>query len=348
MIVRRKTKQFFIGKTGIGTDFPVTVQSMANTDTRDIEATIQQIKQLEEAGCELIRVAVVDHEAADALKIIKKAISIPLIADIHFNYELALMSIQNGIDGLRLNPGNIGRAENIQKVVLAAKERQIPIRIGVNSGSLEKEFQQRPVVEGMVASAKKHIAILEELDFSLIKVSLKSSSVLTTIEAYRKLADEVEYPFHVGVTEAGTTKAGTIKSSVGIGVLLAEGIGDTIRVSLTADPVEEVIAGFEILKALELRYRGLNLISCPTCGRTEINIIELANNVEKKLKHVQKPITVAVMGCVVNGPGEAKHADIGIAAGKEEAVLFKKGEILKTVSKNDILEVLLSEINSML
>ena len=332
---------------GTGSDYPVSVQSMTNTDTRDITSTVNQIKQLEDAGCELVRVAVPDMQAAESLKEIKNAISIPLIADIQFNYKIALEAIKQGVDALRLNPGNIGSNENIQKVVKEAKDRSVPIRIGVNAGSLEKEYAHLPVVEAMTASARKHIALLEQNDFYLIKLSLKSSSVLTTIEAYRKIAAETEYPLHLGVTEAGTMKTGTIKSSVGIGALLAEGIGDTIRVSLTKNPVEEVRVAFEILKALEIRQKGINIISCPTCGRTEIDIISIAKELEDRLQGLQKVLTVAVMGCVVNGPGEAKHADIGIAGGKSGAVLFKKGEIIRTLSTDEILEVLLSEIHIM-
>lgn len=348
MIKRRHTKQIFIADVGIGSGYLVSVQSMTNTDTRDVESTVNQIKQLEDAGCELVRLAVPDNEAAEALKKIKEKVSIPLIADIHFNYELALASIYSGVDALRLNPGNIGSVENVKKVVSLAKERSIPIRIGVNSGSLEKEFSDMPLVDAMVSSALKHIKILEDLDFDLIKVSLKSSSALTTVEAYRMLAGEVNYPLHLGVTETGTLLGGSIKSAVGIGTLLAEGIGDTIRVSLTDNPVEEIKVGFEILKALDIRTKGLNLISCPTCGRTEIDIINLAKKVEASLKDIKKPLSVAVMGCVVNGPGEAGHADIGIAGGKDKAVLFKKGKIIKTVPQEHILEVLLSEIATML
>lgn len=348
MITRRQTKQIYIGNVGIGSDYPISVQSMTNTDTRNIPAMVAQIKELEEAGCEIIRVAVVDKEAAQAIKEIKKSISIPIIADIHFNYELAIESIHSGVDGLRLNPGNIGSEENVRKVVSAAKEKSIPIRIGVNSGSLEKEYAHLPIPEGMVLSAMKHIEILEKLDYDLIKVSLKSSSVVNTIEAYRQLSKKIDYPLHIGITEAGTIKKGLVKSSVGIGILLSEGIGDTIRVSLTENPVHEVYAGYEILKSLELRTKGLTLISCPTCGRCEIDLINLTKEVENRLCGIKTPISVAVMGCVVNGPGEARHADIGIAGGKEQAVIFKKGKILKTVPEEQLLEVLLSEIKSIL
>lgn len=348
MFERRKTTNFFIANVGVGSDHPLSVQSMTNTDTRDTKATIDQIKRLEDLGCELVRLAIVDIQAAEALIVIKKAVSIPLIADIHFDYRLAIESIMSGVDALRLNPGNIGSVDNVKKVVNLAKERSIPIRIGVNAGSLESEFVNLPVVEAMVASALKHISILESLDFDLIKVSLKSSSVPVTIKAYELLATKVNYPLHVGVTEAGTLRMGMVKSSIGIGSLLSRGIGDTIRVSLTEDPVEEVKVAYDILKALEIRRKGLNLISCPTCGRTEIDSIKLAKEVEAALEGIETPITVAVMGCVVNGPGEALHADIGIAGGKNKAVLFKKGEIIKTVHYDEILEVLLTEIKAML
>lgn len=348
MIDRRHTTNFFIGNVGIGSEHPVSVQSMTNTDTRDTKATIAQIKRLEEVDCEMVRLAIVDKEAVDAIDVIKKSVSIPLIADIHFDYRLAIASIKSGVDALRLNPGNIGSIENVKKVVTIAKERSIPIRIGVNAGSLEKEFNELPIVEAMVASALKHIAILESLEFDLIKVSLKSSSVPVTIKAYEALAEKINYPLHVGVTEAGTLRMGMVKSSAGIGALLSHGIGDTIRVSLTEDPVEEVKVAYDILKSLEMRKKGLNLISCPTCGRTEIDSISLAKEVERALEDIKSPITVAVMGCVVNGPGEARHADIGIAGGKNKAVLFKKGEIIKTVSQDKILEVLLTEIKAML
>lgn len=348
MIERRRTKQIHIGSVGIGSDYPVSVQSMTNTDTRDVDATVRQIKQLEEASCNLVRLAVIDKKAAESIKDIKKLVSIPLIADIHFDYELALESIKSGVDALRLNPGNIGSRDKIKKVVNAAQEKSIPIRIGVNSGSIEKEFEKMNIVDAMVSSAMKHVRILEDLNFDLIKLSLKSSSVLTTIQAYRKIAGMVNYPLHVGVTETGTIKSGSIKSAVGIGTLLAEGIGDTIRVSLTDDPVKEIEIAYDILKSLEITKIGLNLVSCPTCGRTEIDIINLAKQVEDSLGKVKKPITVAVMGCVVNGPGEAKHADIGIAGGKDKAVIFKKGEVIKTVSEDKILEVLLTEIDAML
>jgi len=325
---RRNTRQISIGNVKIGGGAPISVQSMTNTDTRDHLSTISQIRRLESVGCEIIRVAVPDMEAAEKLGEIKKGISIPLIADIHFDYRLALKAIEEGVDGLRINPGNIGGKVKIKSVVEAAKDRKIPIRIGINSGSIEKKLLSKyghPTPDAMVESALSNIAILESLNFHDIKVSLKASNVLDTVEAYRLISEKVGYPLHVGITEAGTSFSGTIKSSVGIGILLNEGIGDTIRVSLTADPVEEVRVGYEILKALGLRYRGINLISCPTCGRCEIDLINLANEIEGRLAHITMPLNIAVMGCVVNGPGEAKEADVGIAGGKGIGILFKIG-----------------------
>ena len=322
MIKRRKSKQLNIGNVKIGGDAPISVQSMCNTDTRDITSTLNQIKEMADKGCELVRLAVLNQDAANAIKEIVKKSPVPLIADIHFDYKLAIQCINNGIDALRLNPGNIGKKENVEKVVKLAKQQQIPIRIGVNAGSLEKELQNLdiPLSEKMVISALGHIKILEDLDFDLIKVSLKSSDVLTTINAYRMIAEKIPYPLHLGVTEAGTMRGGLIKSSVGLGTLLAEGIGDTIRVSLTENPVEEVSAGFDILKSLGLREKGVNFISCPTCGRTQIDLIGLAKKVEEKFKNLDMPITIATMGCAVNGPGEAKHADFGIAGGVKEGI----------------------------
>lgn len=342
MIKRRKSKQLNIGNVKIGGDAPISVQSMCNTDTRDITSTLNQIKEMADKGCELVRLAVLNQDAANAIKEIVKKSPVPLIADIHFDYKLAIQCINNGIDALRLNPGNIGKKENVEKVVKLAKQQQIPIRIGVNAGSLEKELQNLdiPLSEKMVISALGHIKILEDLDFDLIKVSLKSSDVLTTIEAYRMIAEKIPYPLHLGVTEAGTMRGGLIKSSVGLGTLLAEGIGDTIRVSLTENPVEEVSAGFDILKSLGLREKGINFISCPTCGRTQIDLIGLAKKVEEKFKNLDIPITIATMGCAVNGPGEAKHADFGIAGGVKEGIIFKKGEIIAKVPEEQLLEKL--------
>ncbi len=343
MITRRKSIGFNIGNVAIGAGAPISVQSMCNTDTRDVKATLRQIDELAEAGCELIRLAVLDMDAAEALKEIVKKSPVPVISDIHFDYRLAIQSINSGVSALRLNPGNIGKRENVEAVVKLAKQQKIPIRIGVNAGSLEKSLLQNgelSLAEKLVESALGHIKILEDLDFGLIKVSLKSSDVLTTIDAYKLIADKIPYPLHLGVTEAGTLKAGLVKSSVGIGALLAAGIGDTIRVSLTENPVEEVFAGFEILKSLGLRQKGVNFISCPTCGRTQIDLIALAKKVEERFKNLDKPLTIAVMGCAVNGPGEARGADFGIAGGVGEGLVFKKGEIIAKVPENMLLDKL--------
>ena len=342
MIKRRKSKEISIGNVKIGNNNPISVQSMCNTDTRDIKQTSKQIKELAEADCDIVRLAVLNKYAADAIKDLVKISPVPLVADIHFDYKLAIQCINNGISALRLNPGNIGKRENVEKVVKLAKQQNIPIRIGVNAGSLEKDLQEKdiPLHEKMVESAMKHIEILEDLNFDLIKISLKSSDVMTTIDAYRLMAEKTDYPLHLGITEAGTLKNGLIKSSVGLGILLAEGIGDTIRVSLTENPIEEVYAGFEILKSLKLRQHGVNFISCPTCGRTQIDLISLAKKVENKFKNLDKNITIATMGCVVNGPGEAKHADFGIAGGINEGYIFKKGEIVAKVPENELLNKL--------
>lgn len=348
MIKRRKSKEISIGNVKIGNNNPISVQSMCNTDTRDVEATSRQIRELAEAGCELVRLAVLNKDAAEAIKELVKNSPVPLIADIHFDYRLAIQCINNGISALRLNPGNIGKRENVEKVVTLAKQQNIPIRIGVNAGSLEKDLLDKDITlhEKMVESAMKHIQILEDLDFDKIKVSLKSSDVLTTIEAYRLMAQRVEYPLHLGVTEAGTLKGGLIKSSVGLGTLLAEGFGDTIRVSLTENPVEEVFAGYEILKSLKLRQRGVNFVSCPTCGRTQIDLIGLAKKVEARFRNLDKNITIATMGCAVNGPGEARHADFGIAGGINEGYVFKKGEIVARVPESELLDKLEEVINN--
>jgi len=321
------------------------VQSMTMTDTRDARSTVQQIKELEDAGCELVRVAVPDAEAAGALAAIKKDISIPLIADIHFDYRLALSALKAGVDGLRLNPGNISEPEKVKTVAMAARERGVPIRIGVNAGSLPKITNPRwGVARRMVEAALEQVRLLESLDFDLIKISLKAFDVPTTIQAYRSIARKIPYPLHLGITESGLPGTGVIRSAVGIGTLLYLGIGDTIRVSLTAHPREEVIAGYEILKSLDLRQRGPVLVSCPTCGRTEVDVIKLAQAVEKELLKIDKPVKVAVMGCVVNGPGEAKDADVGIACGKGKAVLFKKGKKVGTVEEKDFLTALMKEV----
>ena len=342
MIIRRKSKQISIGNVKIGGDAPISVQSMCNTDTRDVEKTLEQINQFACAGCEIARLAVLNRDAANAISEIVKKSPIPLVADIHFDYRLAIQCIENGIHALRINPGNIGKREHTEKVVKLAKSHNVPIRIGVNAGSLEKEFAELdlPLSSKMVKSALRHVEILEDLNFYDIKLSLKSSDVLTTIEAYKEIAQKVAYPLHLGVTEAGTLKTGLIKSSVGLGTLLSQGIGDTIRVSLTENPVEEVEAGFGILKALNLRQRGVNFISCPTCGRTQIDLIGLAKKVEERFKNLDLPITIAVMGCPVNGPGEARHADFGIAGAIKEGYIFKKGEIIAKVPETDLINSL--------
>jgi (E)-4-hydroxy-3-methylbut-2-enyl-diphosphate synthase len=345
---RRISQPVRIGDITIGGGAPIVVQSMTKTDTRDVKATIEQIKELEDCGCELVRVAVPDAEAARAIATIKKGIAIPLVADIHFDYRLALAALAAGADGLRLNPGNIGEPEKVKAVALAAKERGAPIRIGLNAGSLPRTGDTRlSVAERMVAAALEQIRLLESLDFDLIKVSLKAFDVPTTIEAYRSIAEKVPYPLHIGITEAGTPRTGVIRSTVGIGTLLWLGIGDTIRVSLTAHPREEVVAGYEILKSLNLRQRGPVLVSCPTCGRAEADVMKLAGAVEARLMKIDKPIKVAVMGCVVNGPGEAKDADVGIACGKGKGVIFKKGEKLRVVAEKDFLTALMREVEGL-
>lgn len=342
MINRRKSKQISIGNVKIGGDAPVSVQSMCNTDTRDVEKTLEQINELAAAGCEIVRLAVLNKDAASAIKDIVKKSTVPLVADIHFDYRLAIQCIENGIHALRINPGNIGKREHTIKVVEAAKSHNVPIRIGINAGSLEKEFAELdiPLADKMIKSAMRHIEILEDLNFYDIKLSLKSSDVMTTIEAYQKVSGMIDYPLHLGVTEAGTLKSGLIKSSIGLGTLLSQGIGDTIRVSLTENPVEEVEAGWGILKSLGLRQRGVNFISCPTCGRTQIDLIGLAKKVEERFKNLDLPITIAVMGCPVNGPGEAKHADFGIAGAIKEGYIFKKGEIIARVPESDLINSL--------
>lgn len=340
MIKRRYSKTIDIGGVKVGGDNPITVQSMCNTDTRDVAATVRQIEELQDAGCEIIRLAVLNKDAAEAIRDIVRKVRIPVIADIHFDYRLALKCIENGVSALRINPGNIGKDEFVKMVVNSAKEHNVPIRIGINGGSLEKNLQELdiPLSEKMVQSAMRHIKILEDNDFDQIKISLKSSDVLTTIEAYRLMAEKVDYPLHLGVTEAGTLKGGLVKSSVGLGTLLAEGIGDTIRVSLTENPVEEVHAGWQILKSLGLRKRGINFISCPTCGRCGIDLISLAKATEERFKDFDKDITIAVMGCPVNGPGEAKHADFGIAGANGEGYIFKKGKIISRVKESELLD----------
>ncbi|MEA2060146.1 MAG: flavodoxin-dependent (E)-4-hydroxy-3-methylbut-2-enyl-diphosphate synthase [Thermodesulfobacteriota bacterium] len=343
---RRKTRQIRLGSVTIGGQAPVAVQSMTNTFTQDVNATIAQIQQLTRAGCEIVRVAVPDMEAAHAVEHIKKQIDIPLIADIHFDHRLALAACRAGVDGLRINPGNIGDEKKIKQVADCARDRKIPIRIGVNAGSLEKDIEQRrgPTAEAMVESGLRNINILQNLDFHDIKISLKASDVARTVEAYRRISLETDIPLHVGVTEAGGLYAGIAKSSIGIGMLLADGIGDTIRVSLTRDPVEEIRTAWEILRALGLRRRGPEIISCPTCGRCRIDLFKIAEQVENALMTSEKDVKVAIMGCVVNGPGEAKEADIGIAGGDGTGILFKKGRVVKKCPQEEIVDLLLEEI----
>jgi len=349
LIVRRQSKPIRIGEVTIGGDAPVVVQSMAKTDTRDIQATVNQINELADCGCEIARVAVPDFEAAEAISIIKKKTSIPIIADIHFDYRLALKSLKAGADGLRLNPGNIREPEQVAEVIKAAKQRQVPVRIGVNAGSLPPASKPSISTSAhMVNVALEQIKLLESLDFDLIKVSLKAFDVLTTIEAYRAIASKISYPLHLGVTEAGLPRAGAVRSAVGIGILLHEGIGDTIRVSLSANPCEEVKTAYEILRSLDLRQHGPTLISCPSCGRAEVDIISLAESVDRSLKDISQPIKVAVMGCIVNGPGEAKEADVGIACGKSKGAIFRKGKVVSTVAEKDFLEALIAEIKKLL
>ena len=346
---RHPTKSIKIGKIKVGGRAPISVQSMTKTDTRDAAATINQIQELEEVGCEIIRVAVSDEKAAQKLEEIKNHTSIPLVADIHFNHKLALMAIDAGIDGLRINPGNIGEKPKVAEVVKKASTRSIPIRIGVNAGSLEKKLLKKygyPTPQALVESALRNIKLLESFDFDRIKVSLKASDVFSTVKAYRLFASRSHYPLHLGITEAGPLLKGAIKSSLGMGILLAEGIGDTIRVSLTAPPVEEVKVGYAILQALKLRSVGIEIISCPTCGRCEVNIEGIVKELECRIAHLKKPLTIAVMGCVVNGPGEAREADIGIAGGKKSGLLFKKGKPLGKVPAENLVDRLIEEINS--
>ncbi len=344
---RRETKSVRCGSVWIGSNHPVTVQSMTTTDTRDIDQTVKQIQMLDENGCEIVRVAVPDFEAAEALGPIKKKIGIPLIADIHFNYQLALEAIKQGIDGLRINPGNIGSEQGIAVLAKTAKKGGVPIRIGVNSGSLEKDLlirHGRASAEAMCESALRHMSVLEKHGYEDIIISLKSTDVHTTIDAYLRISEQIPYPLHIGITEAGPYASGSVKSAVGMGILLHSGIGDTIRVSLTGDPSEEVRVGWDILVSLGLRQRGIDLISCPTCGRCEIDLSAVAEEVEKRTKGIRIPLKVAVMGCVVNGPGEAKEADVGLAGGRQEGVLFSKGEVIKKVPEKEIVPELMKEI----
>ena len=350
MTKRRKTRQIKIGDVPIGGDAPVSVQSMTNTDTRMVEETVAQIQRLEAAGCELIRVAVVDLKAAEAIRSIREQIQIPLIADIHFDHRLAVASMENGAQAIRINPGNIGGPKQLAKVVDAAKVHRVPIRVGVNSGSLEKDLLKKyghPTPTALTESALRNVELLEKQDFYDIKISIKSSDSLTTVEAYQQLAKRCDYPFHLGVTEAGGLIAGTVKSSVALGILLHAGIGDTFRISLTRDPVEEIRVGYELLRALNIRHRGPELISCPTCGRCQVNLFNLADEIEHHIQTMETPLKIAVMGCVVNGPGEAKEADIGVAGGKGVGIIFKKGKLYKKVAENELLEVFLKELDTM-
>ena len=348
MIQRRASRKIHIGQVAVGGDAPISVQSMTKTDTRDARTTIRQINELAECGCEIIRCAVPDMQAAQAIAEIKKGIHLPLVADIHFDHRLALAALAAGADALRLNPGNISLPEKVSEVVRAARDRQTPIRIGVNFGSLPNDLDPGLTLpQKMAQAALRQVRLLESLDFDLIKVSLKAFDVPTTVQAYHEIADKIPYPLHVGITESGTPRCGLVRSSVGIGVLLWEGLGDTLRVSLTGDSREEVRTGWEILKSLDLRQRGASLVSCPTCGRTEVDIVTLAAEVEERLSHFNKPLKVAVMGCIVNGPGEAADADVGVACGKGKGVIFSHGTQLRTVESKDILPELLKEIDKL-
>lgn len=347
---RKKTKVVYVGNVAIGGDNPIPVQSMTTSDTRDAQATIRQINDLAHVGCDIVRIAVPDMVAAKNIEKIKKATNIPIIADIHFDYRLALESVKQGIDAIRINPGNIGNEEKTRAVVQACKEKNIPIRIGVNSGSLNRKLIEKyggPTPEAMVESALEHIKILEDLDFYDIAISLKNTNVLKTVEAYTLMSEKVDYPLHLGITEAGGIKKGTIKSSIGIGSLLVAGIGDTLRISLTGDPREEVRVGKEILRSLGLLNDKIKIISCPTCGRCSIDLIKFANEIEERIEDIEKDITVAIMGCAVNGPGEAREADIGVAGGNGVGLIFKKGEILQKIPQDQIVERLIDEINKM-
>ncbi len=346
---RKNTRAVNVGGVIVGGNHPIVIQSMTNTPTEDVAQTVNQILELEREGCQIVRLAIPTQEAAIAVKEIKKKVNIPLVADIHFNHILALEVMKNGIDALRINPGNIGGEEKVKAVIRMAKEKKIPIRIGVNGGSLDKKVlsEDRTVVESMIQSALEHISILENMDFYDIVVSLKASDIFRSIEAYTRFSEISSYPLHLGITESGGVRSGAVKSAIGIGSLLMNGIGDTIRVSLTANPVEEVIIAKDILKSLDLYDKDIKIISCPTCGRTKIDLIPLAERIEKAVKDIHKPITLAIMGCAVNGPGEAREADIGIAGGIGEAILFKKGEVVRKIKEADIEVELLKEIEKM-
>ena len=347
-ITRKKTRRIRVGNVDVGGGAPISVQSMTNTKTHDVAATVEQIQRLTQAGCEIVRVAVPDEPAARAIAAIKRQIRIPLIADIHFDYRLAIASAKNGADGLRFNPGNIGSARRIRALVECARDCRIPIRIGVNAGSLEKDIRDAhggATAAGMVASALRHAALLRDLDFHDIKISIKASDVPRTIAAYRLLSAQTDLPLHVGVTEAGSLYAGVVKSALGIGTLLSEGIGDTLRVSLTRDPVEEVRVGYEILRALDIRHRGPEIVSCPTCGRCDIPLVQIVDQVEKALMTRTTPVKLAIMGCVVNGPGEAREADVGVAGGSGVGILFKKGRVVKKFPENQLVAEVLKAVD---
>jgi (E)-4-hydroxy-3-methylbut-2-enyl-diphosphate synthase len=353
MILRKQTRQIQVGNVTVGGNSPISVQSMTNTDTRDVAATLAQITKLQDAGCEIIRVAVLDQEAALAIKKIREKILIPLIADIHFDHRLAVAAMENGAQGIRINPGNLGGPEKLSKVVDAAKAHNVPIRVGVNSGSIEKDllkefgYPSEDNPKSLIESALRNVRLLEKQGFEEIKISIKSSDTLTCISGYQRLSKLSDYPLHIGVTEAGGLIAGTVKSSVALGILLHQGIGDTFRISLTRDPVEEIRVGFELLRSLKIRERGPELISCPTCGRTQIDLFSIAEEVERYVQTMQKKVKVAVMGCVVNGPGEAKEADIGLAGGNGVGIIFKKGVLYKKVKEEDLLETFLDELKKL-
>lgn len=353
MIVRKQTRQIAISNVLVGGSAPISVQSMTNTDTRDVEATVSQIKELELAGCELIRVAVIDRNAAKAIRPIRERISIPLIADIHFDYRLAVAAMEHGAQAIRINPGNLGGTQKLRRVVDAAKSNRVPIRVGVNSGSIEKEllskhgYPTHDKPDALIESALRNVGLLEQMGFYQIKISIKSSDTLTTISGYRQLAAQTDYPLHIGVTEAGGLIGGCVKSSVALGILLFEGIGDTFRISLTRPPVEEVRVGYELLRSLKIRQRGPELISCPTCGRTPIDLFALAAKVEEYIQTMESPLKVAVMGCAVNGPGEAREADIGVAGGRGTGIIFKKGKLFKKVPEEDLLNVFMAELEKL-
>ncbi|RLA05373.1 MAG: 4-hydroxy-3-methylbut-2-en-1-yl diphosphate synthase [Gammaproteobacteria bacterium] len=348
-ITRRVSKKIYVGKVAVGGDAPISVQSMTNTETCDVSATVNQINQIVDAGADLVRVSVPSMDAAEAFAKIRAQVDVPLIADIHFNHKIALKVMETGVDCLRINPGNIGSDEKVRSVVSMAADNNIPIRIGVNAGSLEKSIQEKygePTPEALVESAFRHIDILDKLNFDNYKISLKASDVFMTVHAYRQLASQIEQPLHLGITEAGGLRSGSVKSAIGLGMLLAEGIGDTIRVSLAADPVEEIKVGFDILKSLHIRSRGINLIACPSCSRQEYDVIKTVNALESRLEDIRAPLDVAVIGCVVNGPGEAFSADIGLTGGRKRSLLYVKGELQKRLDNESLLDELEAAIRA--